>query len=127
MSGRALSRRVFLGRGAAALSGAVAAVALQANGASAAESTTPTFALTPNGGACAACRNHAANKVFRTNDAANTFRAHHGCHCSVVRGPSLTPPVFSAVFGDAGQSADRRDPRTAELLDRGTVDHGDWR
>lgn len=120
-----LSRRAFLRRGAGvAVAGAAAAVL--GNGAVAgaqeSEPTAPTFALSPNAGACSACQKHAKNKVFRTEDAANSFRAHKGCHCTIGTGQELTLPVFAAVFGDKGQSADRRDPKTAELLDKGTID-----
>jgi hypothetical protein len=120
----ALSRRAFLERGAMVAAGAATAVALSGTTAFAQDTaqTEPTFALAPSGGACNACRGHATNKLFRTEDAANAFRAHNGCRCTTTKGQTISPPVFAAVFGDAGQSADRRDKRTAELLDKGTVD-----
>jgi hypothetical protein len=84
--------------------------------------TLPTYALEPNGGACNACRLHAKNKVFGTKDAADKFRAHKGCRCTVIDGQQLSPEVYGAVFPEKDGAADRRDPRTAELLDKGTID-----
>jgi hypothetical protein len=125
MGGAELSRRAFLGRGAA-MAAAGAAVAVVGNAAMPAiagadEKTFPTFALTPNGGACGACQKHAANKVFRTSDAAERLRAHKGCRCTIIAGPALTPPIHDAVFRGTGEVADRRDPRVAEILDKGTI------
>jgi hypothetical protein len=121
-----LSRRAFLRRGATVAVAGTAVAVFGSNAVAGAqetkEPTAPTFTLTPNGGACNACRQHAKNKVFRSDKAADTYRAHKGCHCTVGAGQELTLPVFTAVFGDAGQHADRRDPKIAELLDKGTLD-----
>ena len=121
-----LSRRAFLQRGAGAAAAGTALAVLGSTGLAGAqetkEPTAPTFALAPNGGACNACRQHATNKVFRTETAANTYRAHKGCRCTVTGGQELTLPAFAAVFGDSGEHVDRRDPKIAELLDKGTLD-----
>jgi hypothetical protein len=34
--------------------------------------------------ACHACKNHALNKIFSSREAAEKFRAHTGCNCSIV-------------------------------------------
>jgi hypothetical protein len=119
-----LSRRAFLRRGVIAAAGVTAAVVTSGAataGAQSDEKTQPTWALSPNGGACNACRQHAANKVFPTADAADTFRAHRGCRCTPVDGQQVSAPVHAALFEGGAQSVDRRNPRTAELLDKGTV------
>jgi hypothetical protein len=119
-----LSRRAFLRRGAIAAAGVTAAIVTSGTATAGAQTdakTQPTFALTPNGGACNACRQHATNKVFPTADAASTFRAHKGCRCTPGEGTTVSPAVYAALFQGGAQSQDRRDPETAELLDKGTV------
>jgi hypothetical protein len=34
--------------------------------------------------ACHACKAHAANRYYRTQEAADADRAHVGCHCKIV-------------------------------------------
>lgn len=94
--------------------------------------TVATFALDPVGGgsscrggtgngtcgACGACRKHAENKVFRTKEAADEFRAHKGCRCAVVDGAVIDKNVADAVFAK-GDVADKRDPETGGLLHPG--------
>ena len=51
--------------------------------------------------ACGACRGHAANKVFLTEDAAGGNRAHKGCNCSVVA-QNLSQADFAKFFSQPG-------------------------
>jgi hypothetical protein len=125
MTATQISRREFFVRTGTAAAATAAAVALGAGPAFGQDTkgdTLPTYALEPNGGACNACRQHAKNKVFGTNDAAERFRAHKGCRCTTSGGQALSPEVYAAVFPEPDGAADRRDPRTAELLDKGTID-----
>jgi hypothetical protein len=96
--------------------------------------TVETFALDPVGGgsscrggtgngtcaACAACKKHAENKIFRTKDAADKYRAHRGCRCQITAGQVVDTDVAAAVFAK-GDVADKRDPETGGLL---TPGHG---
>ncbi len=123
MAEQAVSRRAFLRFGAATAVTAGTVVALGSGTASAQTADVQTFRLDPTGGGssvCNACRGHAANKVFRASGAADARRAHKGCRCTVVKGPSLPAPIADAVFGKS-DVADRRDAKIAELLDSGTV------
>jgi hypothetical protein len=124
MSATQISRRDFFAKSGTVAAATAAAVTLAANPAFAQDkaATLPTYALEPNGGACNACRLHAKNKVFGTKDAADRFRAHKGCRCTVIGGQQLSPEIYAAVFPEKNGAADRRDPRTAELLDKGTID-----
>jgi hypothetical protein len=95
--------------------------------------TVETFALDPVGGgsscrggtgagtcaACSACKKHAENKIFRTKDAADKYRAHPGCRCQVVAGQVVDTDVAGAVFAK-GDVADKRDPETGGLLTPGS-------
>lgn len=56
---------------------------------------------------CRACRNHAENKIFFTRSAADTHRAHPGCHCQV-----------EAIAIDGTLEALRRDSRNGVSVDR---------
>jgi hypothetical protein len=131
MTDQPLSRRAFLGRATVATAAAGMGLALVASPAAAAD-TVDTYALDPVGGgsscrggtgkgtcaACGACRQHAANKVFRTKEASDTARAHKGCRCEIVAGPVLETSVADAVFAK-GDVADKRDGETGGLIDGG--------
>jgi hypothetical protein len=114
---RGLTRRGLLGGGAAA----VAVLAVGATPVAAA--SIDTFALDATGGtecgpgcnSCSACRTHAANKLFRTNAAADSGRAHPGCNCTVTTGQPLSQGVLDAMF-QTSDMADRRYEATAALL-----------
>jgi hypothetical protein len=43
---------------------------------------------------CHACKSHAANRFYRTFQAADTFRAHLGCNCGIVTQPLLAGIYF---------------------------------
>ena len=95
--------------------------------------TVETFALDPVGGgsscrggtgkgtcaACSACKKHAENKIFKTKEAADKFRAHKGCRCQVIAGQAVDTDVAAAVFAK-GDVADKRDPETGGLLAPGS-------
>ncbi len=95
--------------------------------------TVETFALDPVGGgsscrggtgngtcaACTACKKHAENKIFKTKEAADKFRAHPGCRCQVTAGQVVDTDVAAAVFAK-GDVADKRDPETGGLLAPGS-------
>lgn len=131
MDDQLLSRRAFFGRAAAVTAAAGLGVAFAASPAAAAD-TVATFALDPVGGgsscrggtghgtcaACNACKSHAANKVFRSKEAADKVRAHKGCRCAIAAGPALEPGVADAVFAK-GDVADKRDPETGGLIKDG--------
>jgi len=120
-----MTRRDFFvkaGGAAAATALGVTAAANPAFAQAANGGAQPTYILEPNGGACTACRQHAKNKVFSTKEATDRYRAHKGCHCTPAEGQALSPEVYAAVFPEQGGVADRRDPRTAEILDKGTID-----
>lgn len=133
MTDHTVSRRAFFGQAAAATAAAGVGVALMTSPAGAAPSTVETFALDPVGGgsscrggtgrgtcaACTACRQHAANKVFRTLEAADQNRAHRGCRCEVVPSDAVDTDVAAAVFVN-GDVADKRDPSTGGLLAPGS-------
>jgi len=132
MDDHSLSRRAFFGRAAMATAAAGIGVALVASPAAAAD-TVDTFALDPVGGgsscrggtgrgtcaACGACNKHAENKIFRSKEAADTFRAHKGCRCQIVAGAVIEASVADAVFAK-GDVADKRDPETGGLLSPGS-------
>jgi hypothetical protein len=114
----ALTRRTLIAAGAAT----VAAVVLTPPASSLAASA-DTFALDPAGGStcttgcssCRACQLHGANKMFRTQNAADLGRAHPGCDCAVATGQALSQGVWDNVF-QSSDMADRRSPATASLL-----------
>ncbi len=64
---------------------------------------------------CRACRSHAENKIFFTRAAADTHRAHPGCHCQVE---AITiDGTLEALRRDSldGVSVDRRQQRQLSL------------
>jgi hypothetical protein len=69
--------------------------------------------------ACGACQKHAANKLFASQEAADSGRAHVHCNCSVVE-DTLPPDRWRALFGDPARPdvlhVDRRDQRVAQAL-----------
>ena len=115
-----LTRRGLLATGVAG----AASLALAAGPVAADEPTMGTIALDPTGGsgkcrsncaACSACIAHAANKLFSTKQAAESFRAHKGCRCTLVEGQSLSEAVYKQLFAN-GDVADRRHTDTIKLL-----------
>jgi hypothetical protein len=48
---------------------------------------------------CAACRRHAANKVFASREAADVRRAHPHCRCAIKAVP-VSPIDFVTMFGE---------------------------
>lgn len=103
---RTFSRVGFLGAGLVA---AATVVGLQANAAVAA-GPTQVWGLEPGGGCCAACRAHAANKLFADASGADAGRAHPFCHCSVVPLLQVDRSVYDDLFSNGGgrPSVDRR-------------------
>jgi hypothetical protein len=133
---QAVSRREFLRVGAGS---AVAAATLLTAGTGVAQAegvTVASYVLSPTStgrwcrrghnkgdcSSCGACTKHAANKVFRSADAAEAGRAHPRCRCEVVAGPALSPTVFDTLFGDSTPSVDRRDPNIAALIGAADAD-----
>jgi hypothetical protein len=52
--------------------------------------------------ACNACINHAKNKRFATERAANRHRAHKHCNCRVVKGGRISRSAYTDLFGKPG-------------------------
>ena len=78
-----------------------------------ASSTTSVWGLDPDGcgcSVCAACRKHAANKIFASPAEADAARAHPRCRCVVTELSSVEPHVFETLFVNGGRrsSVDRR-------------------
>jgi hypothetical protein len=118
-----LTRRRLIGSGAAAVTALVVGPFGPTRVAHAA-GPVGTFALDPTQGGtcttgscvtCQACQLHAANKLFQTAEAADLGRAHPGCLCSVIAGPSFSSAVAANLFS-AGAMADRRYTQTAQYL-----------
>jgi hypothetical protein len=42
------------------------------------------YRLEPPDDACTACKNHAAHRMYRSEQAADADRAHPGCRCEIV-------------------------------------------
>jgi hypothetical protein len=63
-------------------------------------------AVTTGGGCatCAACRRHAAHKVFASREAADTRRAHPHCRCA-IKAVAVLPADFVTMFGEPGGAA----------------------
>ena len=92
----------------------------------AASAQLPVYVLLPTpdsetgrGCRCAACRRHAAQKLFATRLAAETHRAHPHCRCAV--GERAVPAeTWVALFGQPGQprhlSRDRREDAVAAIV-----------
>jgi hypothetical protein len=57
--------------------------------------------------ACTACKNHAAHRVYRTQEAITPDRAHPGCHCQIVTEPRQRRDVV-ALFAGRGDVVDDR-------------------
>ena len=53
--------------------------------------------------ACNACINHAKNKRFATERAANKHRAHRHCNCRVVKGGRISRSAYADLFGKPGK------------------------
>ena len=67
------------------------------------------YRFAPNEGACAACRNHAAHRVYRSPEAASSNRAHLGCKCV----PAVEPAdqaSYAAYFASGRDVFDDRGP-----------------
>jgi hypothetical protein len=66
---------------------------------------------------CAACRGHAANRIFSS---AQAVRAHPGCRCLVLPDASISSETYAALFATpnnpAGGPVDRRWPWVAQVL-----------
>jgi hypothetical protein len=75
-----------------------------------------------NCSSCRACQSHAANKLFRTDTAAEFGRAHAGCDCTIATGQSLSQGALDQIFQSA-DVADRRNPATASLLEAEVEQH----
>lgn len=107
-----LSRRSLI---VAGLAGTAAVVGVPIAKAAA---TTSVWGLDPYGSgqqgcacsACAACRGHAANKIFASPADAHSGRAHPYCKCEVTDLGSVQSYVHDALFVDGGgrASVDRR-------------------
>lgn len=132
-------RRAFLKRAAALFGGLTAALSTPAL-ALAAPKSYPYYILDPEHGAagtcpttasgrhtagggchgCQACHSHGANKLFRTQQAADTGRAHPYCNCLIKQGGALPHGTFTALFGPVNKphrdSVDRRHPKTQAVL-----------
>lgn len=137
-----LSRRVFLVRGAVAVSSVALAARLPSSSLThvAAADTLEYFALDPEWGAgqagcpadpgavhqqsgchaCRSCHQHGANKLFATSSAADSNRAHRHCRCRIVSGGQLPRETWVALFGDPGHperiTVDRRWPWVRDVL-----------
>jgi hypothetical protein len=57
--------------------------------------------------ACNACKNHAAHRTYRTQEAITPDRAHAGCHCEIVTEPRQRREVV-ALFAGRGDVVDDR-------------------
>jgi hypothetical protein len=57
--------------------------------------------------ACNACKNHAAHRTYRTQEAITPDRAHPGCHCEIVTEPRQRREVV-ALFAGRGDVVDDR-------------------
>jgi hypothetical protein len=107
---RSYNRRDFLRRGAALLSGLTLTAGLPlaalAESGPAVEPTRRWYALAPTReDGDAACRRHAANKLFADPVAADMNRAHPGCKCQIVVGGELPEHIWAGLFGDHRQVA----------------------
>jgi hypothetical protein len=58
-------------------------------------------------GACTACQKHAHNKVFTTQAAADSTRAHKGCNCEIVSTDS-DAATMKSMFKNGATVFDRR-------------------
>jgi hypothetical protein len=71
---------------------------------------------------CKACKAHAENKLFATEEAAKRarHRAHRGCRCGVKRGRRLSRDKWRRLFNPEGDKkhvvVDKRDPRVRRIL-----------
>jgi hypothetical protein len=121
-----LTRRGFLGRGAAGIAALAFPGLASARARRASSKTAAVFKLDPRSercgggvGGCAACVAHDANSLFPSLKAAKGNRAHNGCDCCVVAG-TLEYGTYVALFGNPDRRtryrADKRDRRTQELL-----------
>jgi hypothetical protein len=116
-----LTRREVIGATAAALVVVVIAPT------SVAAASANTFALDAGAcetscSSCRACQSHAANKLFRTDAAAEIGRAHAGCNCTVAVGQSLSQGALDQIF-QLSDMADRRNAATASLLQAEVEQH----
>ena len=123
---RVLSRAGFLGVGLAAAAVVAGWYAPRANAATSVQ----LWGLDPNWGgdpglcgcgACAACRSHAANKLFASASDADGGRAHSFCKCLVIPLVLVDESIYNALFVDGGPraSVDRRSQWVQAVLARG--------
>jgi hypothetical protein len=110
-----LSRRAFLVRSSAVTAGVVAASLTFAAPAMADPATSTAWVLHPTGGCrCAACRSHAANRIFASAVDASAGRAHPGCRCvpaAIEIGTATRHDFFSGT-----NVVDRRHPGVDAIL-----------
>ena len=71
---------------------------------------------------CNACVNHATNKVFASQAAADGERAHAGCRCQ-TRAVQVKPEGYAALFPDGTTSVDLRGGGVASTY-RDAIVHG---
>jgi hypothetical protein len=75
--------------------------------------------------ACNACINHAKNKRFATEQAANRHRAHRHCNCQVVKGGKISRSSYTDLFGKPGNlhavSIDLRHPKQLKKFKDGRM------
>jgi hypothetical protein len=136
---RPMVRRAFLKRAAALVGGLATALSTRSL-VLAAPQQYPYFILNPEHGAgtscptdpiarhhsshschgCQACHSHGANKLFRTQQAANAGRAHPNCKCVIQQGGTLPQGTFVALFGPVNKPhadvVDRRNKKTQAVL-----------
>lgn len=105
----------FLGAGLVTATGALGGYAARASAASTAQvwRLDPSAACGPGAhgcSTCAACRAHAANKLFASAAAADANRAHRYCKCVVAAYATTTQAVYDDLFvnGGARPSVDLR-------------------
>lgn len=114
---RSVNRRRFLGYGGAAVAGAAAlqagVLALSSDD-DGEDGRVPAFFLDPRGGvadalclgdersgsciSCNACQRHAVNRLYATQEVAESGRAHEHCNCS-VRSFSVSRDEYVSLFG----------------------------
>jgi hypothetical protein len=58
------------------------------------------YHFVPPDDACAACREHAAHRTYRTAEAAEGDRVHQGCHCEIVGEIPKDPFLMARFTGD---------------------------
>lgn len=119
-----LSRRAFLVRSSTVTAGVVAASLTFAAPATADPATSTAWVLHPTGGCrCAACRSHAANRIFASAADASNGRAHPGCRCLPV-GIDIGAAARQTFFTGTGNDVvDRRHPGVEAILSADRTQH----